>query len=77
MKTNCRDFFKVSGVVGAGIAAGGLTSCSQPQAEQSAMQYIKDAAVNSNPQQFNMCGYAAPKLDKVRVGNATKRCTIS
>ena len=68
MKTNRRDFFRISGAAGAGMVAGGLSSCSQPQPEESAMQFIKDSAVNNNPQQFNMCGYAAPKLDKVRIG---------
>jgi hypothetical protein len=68
MKTNRRQFFQLSGVAGAGLMAGGLSSCSQPEAGQSNLHHIKEEAINTNPQHFNMCGYAAPKLDKVRVG---------
>ncbi len=68
MKTNRRKFFQLSGAAGAGILSGGLNSCTQAPKEQSAMQHILEAAKNDKAQSFNMCGYAAPKLDKVRVG---------
>ena len=70
MKTNRRKFFQIAGAAGAGVVTGGLNSCNQPQnveAEQP-MAAVKQAAEKSYPQQFNMCGYAAPKLDKVRIG---------
>lgn len=56
MKSNRRDFLKLSGVslVGATVLE-----------TNSATLY----GVNkSNPTHFNMCGYAAPKLDTVRIG---------
>lgn len=68
MKTNRRKFFQISGAASAGVVVGGLSSCNQPEANQSVLHHIKEASINTNPQTFNMCGYAAPKLDKVRVG---------
>jgi predicted dehydrogenase len=70
MKTNRRKFFQIAGVASAGVLSGGLSSCKQPEATQAASQLaeIKEAASKVHPQQFNMSGYAAPKLDKVRIG---------
>jgi hypothetical protein len=53
-----RDFIKLVGLSGVGMAGSGLSF---------------DAKANENPekpyrQQFNMCGYAAPKIDTVRIG---------
>ncbi len=59
MKTNRRNFLKYSGITGIGIAGAGV---------------IKSYAANetvfgkNNVQQFNMSGYAASKLDTVRIG---------
>lgn len=50
---NRRDFLKLTGL---GVALSGLEKT------------IAEPAVISRTQKFNMCGYAAPKLDKVRVG---------
>jgi predicted dehydrogenase len=57
MKTNRRDFIRLAGLAGAGLAGTNLIkSCSSE-------------TVESRPdQQFNMCGYAAPKLETVRIG---------
>jgi hypothetical protein len=70
MKTNRRKFFQIAGVAGAGVLSGGLNSCSRQVTERSeqALASIKEAAGRSHPQQFNMCGYAAPKLETVRIG---------
>lgn len=69
MKTNRRKFFQIAGVAGAGIMSGGLTSCNQTEAQKSTpLATIKQAAEKVHPQQFNMSGYAAPKLDTVRIG---------
>ncbi|MEN8116587.1 MAG: Gfo/Idh/MocA family oxidoreductase [Bacteroidota bacterium] len=70
MKTNRRNFFQIAGAAGAGIMSGGLTSCNQPgSSEQSSnLQEIKAASEKKHPQHFNMCGYAAPKLETVRIG---------
>jgi hypothetical protein len=71
MKTNRRSFFKIAGVAGAGVLSGSvLNSCKSgdkaPQAGPFAA--IKDAADKSHSQVFNMSGFAAPKIDIVRVG---------
>jgi predicted dehydrogenase len=57
MKTNRRDFIRLAGLAGVGLAGSNLVkSCSSEPVEKRAGQ------------QFNMCGYAAPKLEKVRIG---------
>jgi predicted dehydrogenase len=59
MKTNRRDFLKLSGYTGIGIAGAGVFS---PSAAASLPIF------DSNPNHFNMSGYAAPKLEAVRIG---------
>ena len=57
MKTNRRDFIRLAGLAGVGLAGANLIeSCSSEMVESRAGQ------------QFNMCGYAAPKLETVRIG---------
>lgn len=70
MKTNRRKFFQVAGAAGAGVLSGGLSSCASnsQQKKESNLNQIKEAAMKSHPQQTNMCGYAAPKLETVRIG---------
>jgi predicted dehydrogenase len=70
MNTNRRKFFQIAGAAGAGILSGGFASCSRPSAtsEELPLAAIREAAGKSHPQQFNMCGYAAPKLETVRIG---------
>ena len=70
MKTNRRKFFKLSGLAGAGLFGGGLSSCSSPASSKpnSNLNSIKLATGQSHPQQFNMSGYAAPELERVRIG---------
>ena len=70
MKTNRRKFFQIAGIAGAGALSGGLSSCSRQVTgrEEQALASIREAAGRSHPQQFNMCGYAAPKLETVRIG---------
>ncbi|HRI20326.1 MAG TPA: Gfo/Idh/MocA family oxidoreductase [Panacibacter sp.] len=59
MKTNRRKFLQYSGLTGIGLAGAGA---------------LKSYGTRGNPfnknftQQFNMCGYAAPKIDAVRIG---------
>jgi len=59
MSTNRRNFLKISGLTGIGIGTSILRAGSSGNDLSSAI---------SRPQQFNMCGYAAPKLDIVRIG---------
>jgi predicted dehydrogenase len=72
MKTNRRKFFQIAGVAGAGVFSGGLASCSSAgngtEQRTSALSGIREAVQKKHPQQFNMSGYAAPKLEKVRIG---------
>lgn len=70
MKTNRRTFFQLAGVAGAGIVSGGFSSCSRGEAAGSDTQLhaIKQAASQVHRQQFNMSGYAAPRLETVRIG---------
>ena len=63
MRTNRRDFLKVAGMTGTGMITGGLASCANSKSSS-----IKDFSPKSRKQYFNMSGFAAPKLDVVRVG---------
>ncbi|MEX0771575.1 MAG: Gfo/Idh/MocA family oxidoreductase [Balneolales bacterium] len=58
MKSNRRDFLKFTGLAGAGLAGTSIFGCS-PDSAPFPHQYN---------QKFNMSGYAAPKLDTVRIG---------
>jgi len=70
MRTNRRNFFRIAGVAGAGLVAGGLSSCKLKSDEQKpvVLGSIGEAANAAHKQLFNMCGYAAPKLETVRMG---------
>jgi hypothetical protein len=59
---NRRDFLKKTGIISLGIAGASFTACAGTQGKQG-------TTANQNRKQiFNMRGYAAPKLDVVRVG---------
>lgn len=62
MTTNRRDFLRNS-LIGAGVLSTGLVSCTSSGTNEG-----KSGKGVARVQQFNMCGYSAPKLDKVRVG---------
>ena len=70
MKTNRRNFFRIAGFTGAGIFSGTLSSCISKENKdpQGPFAYIEEAANKLHPQRFNMSGYAAPKLEIVRIG---------
>lgn len=71
MKTNRRSFFKIAGAAGAGVLAGSaLSSCKPGDKSQLAgpFESIKAAADKTRTQLFNMSGYAAPKIEVVRIG---------
>ncbi len=70
MKTSRRKFFQIAGLAGAGIVGGGLSSCTRTNGQSGEMPLaaIKEAAAKSHRQQFNMSGYAAPKIETVRIG---------
>jgi predicted dehydrogenase len=68
MSTKRRDFLKLTGLAGISMAgAGAITSCSNAQTQPEKTEQAKASGKN-HTQQFNMCGYAAPKLETVRIG---------
>jgi len=62
MGTNRRDFLRNS-LISAGLISSGLMACT-PGSEEKA----KNSNSTTHTQRFNMCGFAAPKLDVVRIG---------
>jgi predicted dehydrogenase len=65
MKNSRRNFFKISGLAGLGIATGGINTAF---AGDTAIDNIAGYKGTDHIQHFNMSGYAAPKLEKVRIG---------
>lgn len=70
MKSNRRSFLKYTGLFGLGtVGASALSACSVVKPEgNGALDHIRKAAGRTRVQQFNMSGYAAPKIDTVRIG---------
>ena len=66
MKTSRRDFIKTAGMAGGILATGGLGACNTSASETT--PGIWDISTNKGKQVFNMSGYAAPKMDVIRVG---------
>lgn len=69
--SNRRTFLKQTGLAGAGLAGTSLLAgacASQRPASGGALTGIRQQAAKSHQQQFNMCGYAAPPIDTVRIG---------
>ena len=66
MTNNRRFFLKLAGLSGFGIATGGIFKGfgSVPQGND----LFKPSSAGPGKQLFNMSGYAAPKLDNVRIG---------
>jgi hypothetical protein len=65
MKTDRRSFIKVTGIAGTGMIASGMTNYDD---NRSVIANTGKAAQKTHTQFFNMCGYAAPKIEKVRIG---------
>jgi hypothetical protein len=63
MNSNRRNFLRQS-LVGAGMVAAGLTGHAELLSGESGAK----GKVNAPKQRFNMSGYAAPKIEKVRIG---------
>jgi hypothetical protein len=63
MASNRRDFLRNT-LLGAGLMATGFAGHANSTTEVNTQTNRK----KSRQQRFNMCGYAAPKLDKVRIG---------
>jgi hypothetical protein len=61
MKNSRREFLRMTGLTGAGLASAGIFGCSRNPVEN-------EPFTKTHKQVFNMSGYMAPKLDVVRVG---------
>ena len=70
MKTSRRDFIKTAGMAGGMLATGGLSACSGSGDSSSSKNVpaIWDISENKGKQVFNMSGYAAPKIDVIKIG---------
>lgn len=70
MKNNRRDFLKITGLTGIGLLGADLTSYASNIEDPTKpnLSKIKKQAGRKRIQEFNMSGYAAPKLETVRVG---------
>lgn len=63
MKNNRRDFLRLTGLSSLGLVSGSLLSFKGANANE-----VLAHAYQQRNQRFNMSGYAAPKLDTVRIG---------
>ena len=70
MKTKRRDFLKFSGVAGMSWVGQGAVgrAAEAPMADQTDLVELGQQYQASHKQRFNMAGYAAPKIEKVRIG---------
>lgn len=68
MKTNRRSFLRNVGLGAGAIATTPMVAAAGTGDEKEQVKHIRKSAERSPKMDFNMCGYAAPKLDTVRVG---------
>ena len=71
MKNNRRDFLKLTGLAGIGLAGAGIVpGCAATKSDKgkSNLDAIRLQTMKKHTQRFNMSGYAAPKMDTVRIG---------
>ncbi|MFZ0281908.1 MAG: Gfo/Idh/MocA family oxidoreductase [Bacteroidales bacterium] len=71
MKNNRRNFLKITGLTGLSLAGGSLMKVLGAETEirdKSIIESFTSPAVGKKNPVFNMSGYAAPKLEKVRIG---------
>jgi hypothetical protein len=71
MKSNRRNFIKLSGLAGVSLVSSGILPACAPAPEKntvSNLDQIKEQTLIQRNQKFNMSGYAAPKIETVRVG---------
>ncbi len=69
MKSNRRDFLRTAAAVGAGAVSGGIiTGCTGGSQKTEYLPEIRKATSFDYHQRFNMSGYRAPAMEKVRIG---------
>jgi len=62
MKSNRRNFLKLSGLAGIGLASTNVLD------SQAAAVQVDSPSIRQGGKHFNMSGYAAPKIETVRIG---------
>ncbi|MDD2475700.1 MAG: Gfo/Idh/MocA family oxidoreductase [Dysgonamonadaceae bacterium] len=72
MQINRRNFLRIAGATGIGAMLPNISKSAEfffdkDQHSPKALKNIYRQAYKKHPQKFNMCGYAAPKLDTVRI----------
>ena len=65
MKNNRRNFIKLAGIAGIGLTGAGILPAYADKRDESGQNPMH---VQNPVQKFNMSGYAAPKIDTVRIG---------
>lgn len=68
MKNNRRDFLKLSGLAGISLAAAAITDGCTTSKHSQGTDDVLTQVKKSHSQRFNMSGYAAPRIDTVRIG---------
>ena len=66
MKSNRRNFLRLSGLAGIGLAGGGVMNGSA--ASSAVGEQITNQIARQGGKHFNMSGFAAPKIETVRIG---------
>lgn len=67
MNDNRRNFLKLGSLAGIGIASSSVLAACQTKTNNNETAITATAAKQTGSQHFNMSGYQAPKLDKVRI----------
>lgn len=67
MNDNRRNFLKLGSLAGIGIASSSVLAACQTKTNNNETATTATATKQTGSQQFNMSGYRAPKLDKVRI----------
>lgn len=69
MKTSRRTFLKTVGTATAGVAISpGIVACTATKNGDVKFINTPNEVRKTGKQRFNMCGYAAPRLETVRIG---------
>jgi len=72
MKLNRRHFLKLGSIAGIGAVGSNILPSCKPKVSEAAdtkLPEIKELALLKRRQKFNMCGFAAPKMDVVRTAH--------
>jgi predicted dehydrogenase len=68
MSNNRRDFLKMAGLAGIGLTGAGIIGSCTSSVKASGLNQIRQQSAKTYRQHFNMSGFAAPKMETVRIG---------